>query len=248
MKKTILLFIGLLAVTSSYASNWDHIYMGTNFGATISNYDVKFSGRGSVGATSYPTASKALSNEKVTSGNAQVTWGLGHTFGRFYLGGNLLLQLGMNQDKTFTATQTSGANSTTVRQQIDPNAFSFGVNFQPGIVLSPKTLLYSEVGILLQSVSIRTETRLATSTNFYGAAIDKSFWAKGLQYGIGLRYQLNDQMTIKGSFVMTSFINNDKVLGSMTSPIISATNTSYVYSFTKLKSEQMFLIGVDYSF
>ena len=131
MKKAMLFFIGLLTMTCSYSNNWDHVYMGTNFGATISNYsDVKFAGRGSVSGTLYPAASNMLSKQKVTEGNAQIDLGIGHSFGHFYIGTNVFTQLSINSDKDFLAKATSGINTTSVKQEMVPNAFAFGLNIQ----------------------------------------------------------------------------------------------------------------------
>lgn len=249
MNKKILLCILSLMFTQAGASAWDGFYMGTNLGATVSNYsDIKLYGRGSIGSTIYPAASNKFSNQKVTQGNAKINLGVGHTYGIFYVGGNLFLQLGVNTDKDFTAKNSSGNNTTTVKQEIVPSAFSFGIDVQPGITVSKNLLIYTELGFIFQPIDLHTYTTLSSSPTSYFGDVDKSFTAKGLQYGLGVRYRINDRMSIDGSFVITSYNNSDQALGSTTSPIISGNNIFYVYSSTKLKSAQTFLVGVDYKF
>lgn len=248
MKKlTLPLIAGLLIFSKCYAGNWDHIYMGTNFGATINNYSyINLSGGGSVGGTNYPTANNKFSNQKITEGNAQVNLGIGHSYGRFYIGFNTLVQLSINTDKDFKTTKIINGKTTDVTQSIVPNAFAFGVNIQPGIVISPKLLIYSELGFILQPIDLKTTVRLTNNPqNSYSNYVDKSFLAKGLQYGIGVRYRLNNQVTIKSSFIMTSFRGSNQVLNN--NPVVG-NNDFHIYSSTKLKSAQTFLIGVDYDF
>lgn len=148
--------------------------------------------------------------------------GYGHTWQRFYLGGELQVSeadyktsnqmtTGLSQNIADQLFLTANANIQ-IQEKISPVQFSAAL--RPGILLSPQTLLYGRVGATMARVNFNATTTadgdlsiisspdINTPLNLFASNTKQGAF---LQLGGGLEQYLDEHWTLRADYIYTNY-------------------------------------------
>lgn len=139
--------------------------------------------------------------------------------------GRALFSDGFNQAAFSIATQL------TSELTIEP--WQYGVQFRPGILLSPSTLLYGTVGTSVAKINAKHKATVTSPTT--GATLDLSLSEKKrravLRLGGGLEYVLYGHWHLRGDYIYTNYrsLNLSGSFSQTTTRVISVMGSSQIH-------------------
>lgn len=207
MFNKIVIGCAVLAATSSMAFAADGAYVGGSLGLNSNTFKL----------VDPASQSTNFSNRELTIGGLG---GYGTSVSDLiYLGGEAFVNGGSSSTSTKTivaGTQTAKLTST----------YSFGLDFVPGIKVTPTTMIYGKVGI--SGTRFKLTENIAPG-NVSGVTGSDSANHLGARLGLGVQTDVATNLAVRGEFVHTAYRGfTDPNITGFQNRITPKTNTATV--------------------
>jgi opacity protein-like surface antigen len=197
-----------------------------------------------------------------SSATGAIFAGVGHTWDKFYLSGEMVLS---NANYKTSSSSVSGIERTvdnyatisgleTVTSTASVSPTQFGVFLRPGVLLTPTSLLYGRVGTSVVNVNYNTKTAALKSLSQSGTTLafpitmqaNKRVTRAAFQIGTGFEQAINERLTVRLDYLY-AYYGTIKMYSSQTASIdpfvLSARGTQSVSL-----NDQSIMLGLVYHF
>lgn len=277
MNKTSL-FLALstacLVATSSYAqsSAFEGYYVGARGGVLQSFANASTSSTATFFNTFGPGTTQTLATasgntslgRNFAEGDLFVGYGKKIDCTPFFLSGEIFLNEATRQNTV--KSQALNSNSGFGTDDVDAlltsstraklHSFEYGLDFKPGILLNPQTILYGRVGVSFNELDVSSSSSLLIN-DFESdviasspASFSSSQHVTGWRFGLGLEEYLCKCVSVTADYIYTTYGSGHGVSGTadVSNTAISDAITGMSMSGSGKISTQAFLVGIKYSF
>lgn len=184
--------VASLASASAFAENFKGAYVGVNVGANAFQSGYTQTSAGGNGGAEKPNSGATLFNYGLFAG-------YGHTFGQFYVGGELLFSLNSGEA---SYNSTNSNNSTFANAKIKEN-FSFGPSIRLGALIAPKTLAFVKFGGIGTQLKVDTRPFSLTGASTPATSYKKTVW--GYSFGAGLETLVTTCISVRADYTFNGY-------------------------------------------
>ena len=218
----------LLLSTASFAATsptLQGLYAGAEFGGSFAyanqtvqnNVNLQFSDLSFTSSEPYSLYASMVRS----SATGAIFAGYGHTWNKFYLGGEIALS---NAYYNMASSSTTGLSRTIdnaitvtsakqINTQVNVSPTQFGLFLRPGVMLSPTSLLYGRIGTSFATITYSTnvtDTKILAETPTIISfplmiPANKRTHRAALQLGTGLEQALNNQLTMRLDYLFSYY-------------------------------------------
>jgi opacity protein-like surface antigen len=211
-----------------------------------------------VGGTTFVDSRSVRAGLKKNAFVGEIHAGYGEAWDCLYLGGEIFFKGGrVRARNTVSDSSTETVGALTINTSITETTSArlrsgeFGIDFRPGVLVNPSSLLYARVGVGFNRLSINRRTTLSASIPGVGSAsvagnvINRHKNVAALRLGAGLETEICANWTIRADYAYTRYRKaHHAVSSSVVNPVLGTLAVSS-NSHVSLNNHTM-MLGASY--